>query len=531
MNTLYIKNIRVAEEALNLIRQLQDTLEKRINLTQYSSDIQSVNITNNLVQRLALIAGLSLDYKRNLSEIEKEHLNMRVKLHDTVFTKNNFSALWTALLKIRYRKINIDWNSTGIQSRIISYEMLKGAEYLINEKKIDDWLLNTADWIAGASLQNNIPRLNIQIGEYEGNLPALLDLNGLNILNNQILISGSSGSGKTNLLNVIMHELRKNSIETALPVNFLLFDYKGDFSDKQNSRWLDLLEVNKNAIIDLVKEPLPFSAFNDFQNRPQTEINFYATEISEALRAIDKATISANMANRLAKAVISAYKKTAQKPITFEQTLKEYTDLQPEKDKDKIDTIKSLLEQLIRNEIFESNDKVNLLDSCYILKLDKFPKGGVLAKAIVYFTVSKINNIFESLPPQQKNDECVHIRHFTIIDEAHFMIDFDNKPLRSLISQGRSKGLSVLLATQDMSSFKSEHFNFYTNAEYPLIMKHQTLNDKIIKDLFAVSGNEFNEIKEAISNLQKGEVIIKDKTTGGLGIGKKYKKILVTHLI
>ncbi len=531
MNSFYIKSIRVADEALNLINELKDKLEKRINLTQYSSDLQPVSTSNNLIQRLALIAGLSLGYQRNLQEIESTPFNIRVKLHETVFSKNNFSSLWTALLKIRYHKTNINWNTPGVLSRIMSYEMFRGAQYLLHEKNLDEWLLNTTDWISGAVKKNKIPRLNIQIGEYEGNLPALLDLNGLKVLNNQILICGASGSGKTNLLNVIMHELRKNSVETSLPVNFLLFDYKGDFSDKQNAHWLNLLEVNENIIIDPVADSLPFSPFNNFENRPQTEINFYATEISEALQAIDKATISANMANRLTKAVISAYSKTGQKPITFNLILTEYTALQAEKDKDNTDTIKSLLEQLTRNKIFSDTDKVNLINSSFIFKLDKFPKGGVLAKAIIYFTVSKINNLFESLPPQQKNDECVHIRHFTIIDEAHYMLDFDNKPLRALISTGRSKGLSVLLATQDMLSFKSEYFNFYTNAEYPLIMKHQTLNDKIIKDLFGVSGNEFNEIKEAISNLQKGEVIIKDKITGSLGMGKKYKKIQVTHLI
>jgi len=82
-----------------------------------------------------------------------------------------------------------------------------------------------------------------------------------------------------------------------------------------------------------------------------------------------------------------------------------------------------------------------------------------------------------------------------------------------------------------MDSYKSEYFDFYANAQYPLIMKQQSINDGVIKDLFGVSGNEFQEIKQAISSLQKGELLIKNPTAIALGMGKRYKKIKVSHLI
>lgn len=111
-------------------------------------------------------------------------------------------------------------------------------------------------------------------------------------------------------------------------------------------------------------------------------------------------------------------------------------------------------------------------------------------------------------------------------------IDFDNRPLHNLIAVGRNKGLSIILATQNMDQFKSKHFDFYANAQYPLIMKQQSIADGVIKDLFGVSGRDFQEIKSEIAALQKGELIIKDTTLAALGIsGKTYKKIKVTHLI
>ena len=56
-------------------------------------------------------------------------------------------------------------------------------------------------------------------------------------------------------------------------------------------------------------------------------------------------------------------------------------------------------------------------------------------------------------------------------------------------------------------------------------------DDKVIKDLFGVSGSELHEIRTAIAGLQKGELIIKDQMAFALGIGSKYKKINITHLI
>jgi hypothetical protein len=59
----------------------------------------------------------------------------------------------------------------------------------------------------------------------------------------------------------------------------------------------------------------------------------------------------------------------------------------------------------------------------------------------------------------------------------------------------------------------------------------QTIDDKVIKDLYGVSGSELQDVRAAIAGLQKGELIIKDHMAFALGMGNKYKKINVTHLI
>lgn len=531
MSSINLQNIRQAEGLLESLQETRLKIEQRINLKKQSGSQKPVAITGNKIMRICLLAGLSVKEQRFIETVEQIPLSKNSnRIFETLFTLHNLGPLYSALLKLRYQNVNIDWENTTLKSKIVNAEIIRGGQLLAKDGVIDEWLMYIPDMSGGHS-SGSIPALNLNIGNFEDEIPAMLNLNGRNIPNTQILIAGTTGSGKSNLIAVLINEIRQISLETAYPVNFFLFDYKGEFSDPSNNDWLSLFEVNRTAILDPIVSPLPFSPFKDFTGKPQNEINLYSTEMANALCAIDNARISANMSNRLSEAIINSYKRSNNKPISFDLMLKEYTSLQPERDQEKDDSIKSVLKQLIRNKLFEQEDKVDLIKESFIVKMNAFPKEGPIAKAIVYFIVSKLNIIYEQLTKQAVDSDCVEIRHFTIIDEAHYMLGFDNKPLRDLIAVGRNKGLSIILATQNMDSFKSDYFDFYANAQYPLIMKQQSINDGVIRDLFGVSGNDFNEIKQAISGLQLGELIIKNPTAIALGMGKKYKKIKVRHLI
>ena len=532
MSVINLQNARQAEGLPEELSDVRVKIEQRINLNKYSPQQKPLILTNNKVMRICLLAGLSISEKRDLASVEQVQISKTGnRIFETLFTLHNLGLVYSALLKLRYRDLKVDWENLTLKSKIINAEILRGANYLANHNALEDYLAAISSSGSRAGGSADIPFLNLNIGNYEDDIPALLNLNGKNITNTQIIIAGTTGSGKSNLLAVLINEIRVLSTETSYPVNFLLFDYKGEFSDPANNSWLSLFETDRSAILDPIVSPLPFTPFKAFIGRPQNEINLYANEVSNALGSIDRTSISANMRNRLAEAVINAYKRTSNKPITFDIILKEYTSLQSAKDKDKDDSVSSVLKQLIRTNLFASEDKIDLIKGSYIVKMDGFPKDGPIAKAIVYFIVSKLNTIYEHLPKQAIGEDAVELRHFTIIDEAHYMLGFDNKPLRDLIAVGRNKGLSIILATQNMDHFKSEYFDFYANAQYPLIMKQQSINDNVIKDLFGVSGNEFQEIKQAISGLQKGELIIKNPTAITLGMGKRYKKIKVRHLI
>ncbi|WP_228411702.1 ATP-binding protein [Chryseobacterium sp.] len=520
-------NLRIAEAVAPKMDQLRTKFEQILNLDKYEFEQKPFAVKGNAkYMRISLLAGLALKEART-----KDFTNLVMtsnSIHPTLFTVHNLSNYLNTLLHYRYSHLDVNWEDSITRSKVICHEILMGAEALLQGEQLLEWLSFTGS----SSTQNNgIPHLNLNIGEYHDEIPAFLDMNSSAITNTQILIAGTTGSGKSNLLAVLMNEIRSLSVETNYPVNFLFFDYKGEFSDIANNSWLNHFAVDRAAILDPIEGPLPFTPFKNFVNANQNEINIYSTEMANALCAIDRATISANMSNRLSEAIIDAYAATKGHPISFELILDAYTDLQPTNEKEKVDSVKSVLNQLIRSNLFLNEDKADLVKSSFIIKMDKYASQGAIGKAIVYFIVSKLNSIYENLSQQANDGEKVQLRHFTIIDEAHYMLDFDNKPLRNLIAVGRNKGMSVVLATQNMEHFKSKHFDFYANAQYPLIMKQQTINDGVLKDMYGANAAELQDIKQAIAGLGKGELIVKNNEAIMIGIGKKFKKIKVRHLI
>ncbi len=525
---LSFANTRQMEGMYDELASVKECIESKVNLSQIVGSEKRYTLPLNKVMRICFLVGLGLSGKRSIEDFKGIQLSKTsTRIVPTFFTLHNLAPLYSALLKIRYADDEADLTDNTTLSRIIAAEILRGRDYLLDESNLNSYLFAVSNRVAAS---HDIPALQLLIGNYgDEEMEATLDINSRSITNSQILVAGTTGSGKTNLLAVLMQQIRSLSSESRYPVNFLLFDYKGEFSDPANNHWLTLFDVDRSAILDPIERPLPFTPFRDFSGRSINEINLYATEMASALRALDQVSASANMSNRLSDAIVDAYKSTEGRPVNFDLILEKY--LGRMKDPEKGDTISSVLNQLCKAKIFDAEDKANLIEECFIVKMDGYPKDGPIAKAIVYFLVSKLNDIYSMLEKQEVNDEYVQIRHFTIIDEAHYMLGFDNRPLRQLIAVGRNKGLSIILATQNMASFKSKYFDFYANAQYPLIMRQQTIDNQVIKDLFGVSGKELDGIRTAIAGLQKGELIIKDQTAFELGMGSKYKKICVTHLI
>jgi DNA helicase HerA-like ATPase len=80
-------------------------------------------------------------------------------------------------------------------------------------------------------------------------------LNGRDISNTQILVAGTTGSGKSNLLAVLLNEIRTLSIESPIQSTFYCSIIKVSFQT-QPITWLQLFETERSAILDPILAPL-----------------------------------------------------------------------------------------------------------------------------------------------------------------------------------------------------------------------------------------------------------------------------------
>ena len=531
MIDLNFEAVRQVQGMKEQLADVKNAIEQRFNISEYSDNVRPVLLSMSTTMRVCLLVGLSDDKPRDMNEVATITVSkVNEPYPGSFFTKGNIKKILSALIKMRYHNLNVLWESPSQLTKILGCEMLRGREILMRDGALDEWL--RFNYAKNGKARITIPALNLHIGTYDNGMDAYLDINNREISNTQMLIAGATGSGKTNLLAVLLQQMRSATVDTAYPVNFLLFDYKGEFSDPTNSSWLELFETDRTAILNPMDKPLPFTPFKDFSDMNDKDIHIYSTTMSKALTsiAVGDARLSTNMDNRLSNAIFDSYKKNNGKPVTFKQILDTYMEGLPE---GRIDSVASVLMQMVKVPLFSDEDKIDLVGNSYIINLGRCPKEGVYAKAVMYFVISKLYDICEKMQPQTSDDERYEIRHFSVIDEAHYMLRFDNQPLQDLIKIGRSKGMSVILATQDMKDFKSRRFDFFANVQYPMIMLQQSQDDSVLKDLFGVSGLGLSELKQVISTLRKGELIIKDTSEDLLGLGnvKKYKKIKVTHLI
>jgi hypothetical protein len=250
MSVINLQNIRQAEGLMDSLHDVRAKIEHRINLEKTTINHKPVTLNGNKIMRICLLAGLANKEQRDLASIEQIQMSKTSnRIFETLFTLHNLGTVYSALLKLRYQGLEIDWENAGLKSKIINAEILRGKDVLLKDDVLEDWLLNVVS-SSRSGKAGSIPFLNLNVGSYEDDIPATLNLNGRNIPNTQILVAGTTGSGKSNLLAVLLNEIRTLSIESAYPVNFLLFDYKGEFSDPANNGWLNLFEVDRSSILD-----------------------------------------------------------------------------------------------------------------------------------------------------------------------------------------------------------------------------------------------------------------------------------------
>lgn len=284
---------------------------------------------------------------------------------------------------------------------------------------------------------------------------------GNTALNNiNIGVVGDLGTGKTQLLKSMIYQLAsKPEDNRGVAPKILILDYKGDFSEVNDNN-ISFLEKTKVKIVK--PKDLPLNIFNTSDSSasiPWLDRYSFFRDVLGKIYNTQKPIQDAN----LKKAVKNCFKNIKGRDPTIYDVFQEYTEIV----EGKPDTTLSILDDLIDNELFESNsDKIvsfnEFFDGVVALDLKGISDEKVKRMVIVIFLnfyfdymVKIVKQPFLGTDPQTR-----FIDSYLLVDEAHNIMPYDFDVLSKLLLQGREFGVGVILASQYFSHFRQNKVDY-----------------------------------------------------------------------
>ena len=240
--------------------------------------------------------------------------------------------------------------------------------------------------------------------------------------NGHMEIWGSSGAGKTQFTMSLLAQLSRHGASHFGIADFKN-DYGGTFPDEVGA-----------AFIDMWDEGAPFNplALADDSDRAITRAVIELRDIVDiATRSFTR--MGHRQKDKLREALEDAYR--LRRSDSGWPTLSTLNGLL---DNDLI----GVIGDLTRNDIFRDGPPLgDVIDENVVFGLSRIPGNGLTTILAAGFILSALQLRMQGLPPAANT-----IRYVTVVDEAHRVVAF--KAIDTMIREGRSKGLAVVLATQ-----------------------------------------------------------------------------------
>ena len=269
-------------------------------------------------------------------------------------------------------------------------------------------------------------------------------------------IIGTMGTGKTQFARSVIAQFSKESIHNVdgKPVGMLVFDYKGDYKDKE---FLDA--VNGTCY----KFNYPFNPLKLVVNDEVEGMNLPAITADRIADSFAKAYgLGLKQQSNIKQVIIDTYKdagitkepSTWKNPVpTMEQVIEKYFETYDANDK-----AFALFDKLRDYTIFTTDDSncVSLfewLNSVRVIDLTLYPDD--TKKVIVSLILDLFYAEMRQLGGSKQENGFRELRAMIMVDEAHQFLKKDFNSFRSIISEGRMFGVGMILSTQNVSDFKT----------------------------------------------------------------------------
>lgn len=323
-------------------------------------------------------------------------------------------------------------------------------------------------------------------------------------------IIGTMGTGKTQFARSVVAQFSKESAHNVggKPVGVLVFDYKGDYKDKE---FLDAVGGT------CYKFNYPFNPLKLVVNDEVEGMNLPAITADRISDSFAKAYgLGLKQQSGIKQVIIETYLDAGitKDPNTWgnvvptmEQVIEKYFDTYDANDK-----AYALFDKLRDYTIFTTDNSncVSLfewLDSVRVIDLTLYPDD--TKKVIVSLILDLFYAEMRQLGASAQQDGFRELRSMIMVDEAHQFLKKDFNSFRSIISEGRMFGVGMILSTQNISDFKTSKED-YSQFILSWIIHHvNSISKAEIASIFGASDPYGNRYMDFINKAKLFESVCK----------------------
>lgn len=323
-------------------------------------------------------------------------------------------------------------------------------------------------------------------------------------------IIGTMGTGKTQFARSVIAQFSKESIHNVggKPVGMLVFDYKGDYKDKE---FLDAVDGT------CYKFNYPFNPLKLVVNDEVEGMNLPAITADRIADSFAKAYgLGLKQQSNIKQVIIDTYKDAGitkepsswENPVpTMEQVIEKYFDTYDANDK-----AFALFDKLRDYTIFTTDNSncVSLfewLNSVRVIDLTLYPDD--TKKVIVSLILDLFYAEMRQLGGSKQENGFRELRAMIMVDEAHQFLKKDFNSFRSIISEGRMFGVGMILSTQNVSDFKTSK-EYYSQFILSWVIHHvNSISKAELANIFGSSNPNIDRYMDFINKAKLFESVCK----------------------
>jgi DNA phosphorothioation-dependent restriction protein DptH len=285
--------------------------------------------------------------------------------------------------------------------------------------------------------------------------PANTQLNQLNVG-----IVGDLGTGKTQLIQAFIHQLRANPAQNrGSAPRVLIFDYKKDYSKPE------FVQATGARVVQPFDIPLSLFDTRDSANPEKAWLDrskFFTDVLDKIFSGIGPV-----QRQKIKEAVKSAYTTTKGEEPGF-PTLDGVFAAYAEVAGDKVDSPYAIMSDLVDGGYFTSDPtKIvpfsSFLDGVVVVDLGAVGQDDRTKNMLVAIFLNLFYEHMLRIPKKPfvgKDPQLRHVDAMLLVDEADNIMKYEFDVLKKVLLQGREFGVGVMLASQYLSHFRTSHENY-----------------------------------------------------------------------